>query len=87
MTTDYENEIRRAEQAQMILTHPLFTEAFEKLDRELRDAWLKSPSRDVDGRESLWLSVKLLSQVRTHLESLVNTGKMADITLSRLGQR
>jgi hypothetical protein len=80
-----EEEMRRAEQAAALLTHPLMAEAFDTLDNELRTAWLESPARDVEGRETLWLSVKLLGQVKQHLQSLVETGKLATLDLSRRG--
>lgn len=87
MATDLDEEISRAEQAAMILNHPIYVEAFEKLEKEVLDAWISSPSRDAEGRESLWLSLKLLRQTRAHMESLVTTGRMADVQLSRRGAR
>ena len=80
-----EEEIRRAEQAAMIINHPLYAEAFNTLEERLLEAWKTSPARDAEGRESLWLSVKILNQTRAHLSSLIETGKMADVELSRRG--
>jgi hypothetical protein len=85
--TDLEEEIRRSEEAAGILNHPIFKEAFDTLDAELRDAWISSPSKDVDGRESLWLCLKLLGKVRAHMTSLIETGQMAQVQLERLGAK
>ena len=82
---DLENEMMRAEEAAQLVNHPLFVESFEKLNKELYDAWIQSPSKDVAGRESLWLSMKLLNQTRQHLVSMIETGKMAEVQLSRSG--
>lgn len=80
-----EDEIQRGEQAAALVNHPLLAEAFDTLETELRTAWQTSPARDVDGRETLWLSVKLLGQVKQHLRSVIETGQLAAIDLSRRG--
>lgn len=85
MTTPLDEELNRGRQAADIINHPLYAEAFDKLERELMDAWKQSPARDAAGRESLWLSVKILHQSRAHLTSLIETGQMAEIELSRRG--
>lgn len=81
-----EHDIARGERARLILAEPLFIEAFEALERELTDAWANSPARDVDGRETLWLSLKLTKQVRQHLISVMETGKLAEIQLERMSR-
>jgi len=80
-----EEEIERGEQAALLLSHPLLVEARTKIKTELMDAWQTSPARDVEGRETLWLSLKLLEQVMGHLESVVETGQLAAHDLSRRG--
>jgi hypothetical protein len=80
-----EEEVERGEQAALLLHHPLMVEARTKIKTELMDAWQQSPARDVDGRETLWLSVKLLEQVMGHLETVVQTGQLAAHDLSRRG--
>lgn len=80
-----EEEVRRAEQAAALLDHPLLAEAFGKLESELRNAWQDSPARDVEGREVLWHSLKLLGQIKEHLFTLVRTGQLANADLSRRG--
>lgn len=87
MTANLEEDARRGERARLLLTDPLLAEAFDKIDQELRDAWQNSPARDVDGRETLWLSVKLLSQVKSHLYAVVESGQLASHELSRRGTR
>jgi hypothetical protein len=81
----HEEEVQRAQDAANLVNHPLFKESFETLDAELRDAWINSPSNDVEGRESLWLSLKLLAKVRMHLVCVIETGQMAQVKLERRG--
>lgn len=76
-----EQEIQRAQEAERLLAHPLLIEAFETIEKEVIEKWKQSPARDGDGREKLWLTLKLLHRVRTHLESVVSSGKLAQMKL------
>ena len=80
-----QEETQRGERARLLLADPLIAEAFDTIQQELMTAWQTSPARDTDGRETLWLSVKLLNQVKSHLQSVVETGHLAQIDLSRRG--
>lgn len=84
---DLEDESARGEHAARLLADTLLNEAFDTLHERLQESWINSPARDVEGREVLWLSQKLLTQVKAHLFSLVETGQMASIELSRRGLR
>ncbi len=85
--SDLEHETARGEHAARLLSDTLLNEAFDTLQERFSDAWINSPSRDVEGREVLWLSQKLLTQIKSHLFSIVETGQMANIELSRRGLR
>jgi FMN-dependent NADH-azoreductase len=80
-----EDEVRRAHDAQALITHPLLAEAFDTVETEFLSAWRDSPARDTEGREVLWHSLKLLAQIRQHLVSVIETGQMAREDLSRRG--
>lgn len=84
---DLEDESTRGDHAARLLSDPLLNEAFDKLQARFSEAWINSPSRDVEGREVLWLSTKLLAQIKTHLITLVESGQMAEVELSRRGLR
>ena len=85
MTDEYQliNEIERARQAQELIEHPLFVEAFETYRERLMKEWADSPARDTDGREKLWLMTKLLNGVENHLKELMQTGKLASLQLEQ----
>lgn len=82
---DRELDVNRAQRAAAILNDPIWVEAYERLRQEIFSAWETSPARDVEGREVLALSVKLLAQLRAHMESLMDSGEMASVELSRRG--
>jgi|TARA_R110000765_G_scaffold424707_1_gene536143 hypothetical protein len=70
---------QREEQAKRLLNEPLFVEAFEELEKNLKNTWEYSSVGDIEAREQVWLSLRLLERVRLHLTSIVETGEMAKI--------
>ena len=88
MTDKTELEILRGRDAEQLLAHPLLQEAFELIEQEYTHEWQNSPARDQDGRERLWLMLRLLKRLKGQLEQVVSTGEMAKATLAqRIGQR
>ena len=69
------NELRE-EHARRLLTDPLFNEAFETL-KNLLDSWKSSGVSELEAREQIWLSLRLLERIRLHITSIVETGDMA----------
>jgi hypothetical protein len=70
---------QREEQAKRLLNEPLFVEAFEELEKNLKNTWEYSSVGDIEAREQVWLSLRLLERVRLHLTSIIETGEMARI--------
>ena len=70
------NELRE-EHAKRLLTDPLFVEAFELLEKHLLNSWSSSGVNEIDTREQIWLSLRLLERIRLHLTSIIETGDMA----------
>jgi hypothetical protein len=69
--------IYNADQAKLVLENEAFKRAFEDIKQELTEQWKTSPARDQDGREKLWLMLKLLDKVHLCLESSLDSGKLA----------
>lgn len=83
-----EHEIQRGKDAEYLLQHPLLVEAFEVIEKEVTEQWQNSPARDVEGREKLWLSLKLLNRLQAQIKSVVETGQVAQATLAqRIGRK
>lgn len=76
-----EEAARRGEEARQLLEHPLLAEAFQTIRDEVTEQWQSSPARDVEGREKLWLTLRLLNRLEGQLQSVVETGKVARATL------
>jgi|TARA_R100001463_G_scaffold35555_1_gene77265 hypothetical protein len=69
--------VDREAKARNLLNDPLYKEAFEKLEEEINNTWYNSSVKDVESREQLWLSLRLLERLRLHLTSIVESGEMA----------
>ena len=69
-----EERIRRAK---ALLDDPLLDEAFAVLKEDLMNSWAHSGSTDLEARESIWLAIRLLDKIDSHIKSIVETGHMA----------
>lgn len=67
----------RLVRARGLLNNELFVESFETLEQNIKDSWFNTSVRDSEAREHLWLSLRLLGQIRLHLTSILETGEMA----------
>jgi hypothetical protein len=74
-----EKRIMQGEQACQVLDNPAFAKAFADIEQEHVEAWKKSPARDPAGRETLWMTVKLLHKLRSTLEAAMTDGKLANV--------
>ena len=72
---DQERELR----AQRLLDDPLLNEAFTMLREDLLNRWNVSGSKEVEARESIWLAMRLLDRVHSHITSIVESGHMDKI--------
>lgn len=77
-----EEEIHRASRAQEIIQNEIYIEAFSMIEQELTDQWKQSPVRDAEGREKLWLMLRLLGKVKLALEYTMDSGKLAKAELN-----
>lgn len=69
--------IYNADQAKLVLENEAFQQVFEDIKQELTEQWKTSPARDQDGREKLWLMLKLLDKLHLCLQSSLDSGKLA----------
>lgn len=67
--------------ARQVLENPAFERAFDAIEQEHIEAWMNSPARDRDGRESLWTTVKLLHKLKGTLEASMTDGKLARVEM------
>ena len=66
----------REEKAKNLLSNELFNEAFDVLRKDLMNRWEVSGSTELEARESIWLAMRLLDKLYSHITSIVETGHM-----------
>ena len=66
----------RGEKAKNLLNNELFNEAFDVLRKDLMGRWEISGSTELEARESIWLAMRLLDKLYSHITSIVETGHM-----------
>lgn len=72
-------ELNRSSQAKQILENNLFKEAIESLKKIYSEALLeKTGAKESDTREKLWIAYNVVGKVEQHLQSILETGKLAE---------
>lgn len=83
-------DIRRGNDAALLLANSALTEAFDTLRADYLKAWEHSGARDMDARERLWQAYQIVGKVRTHLQHVASGGRLARKEIddvAKLGER
>lgn len=78
-----EEMIQRANAAKRIMDDTLVKDALDMMEREVTDAWLAVPARDVEGREFMWRLAVTTRKFRDILRGTMEAGKVAQDQLKR----
>lgn len=79
-----EEERARGQQAELIIGSPLWAEAWAEFERSVIAKWRTEPNISTEGREALWLSLRIADKARKHIERVLETGRMAETQLEDL---
>ena len=71
-------ELRRADDARRLLDNPLFKEAFTTIREELIRHLLNTRVAEEVERDRLYITIKALDLVKQHIQSVLETGKLAE---------
>ncbi|MHB1176082.1 MAG: hypothetical protein ACYCZJ_13265 [Sulfuriferula sp.] len=80
---DLLTELQRGEQARQVLESEIYAESWQAVRDGIISAWESAPIRDKEGANELKLMLKLLTDVRRNVETVMQTGKMAKIQIER----
>ena len=72
-----EERIHDGNRAKEILDNPVFQQVFTDYRTEITDQWMKSPARDLEGREKLWLMLSMLTKLEAMLKTTLDSGKLS----------
>ena len=76
-------EVKRGEQAAVVLDNPLFKEAMAKVKDNIVNTMATSPLGDEKTHNRLVIALQLLNQIEKQLTDVMNTGKLASIQTDR----
>lgn len=76
-----QEEINRGDEAERLLSNPIFKDAFKAVKDSLVNAMSDSPMGDEKTHNRLVIALQLLSQIEKAIHTHVNTGKMAKIQI------
>ena len=71
-------EVRRAGEAQQLLDNPLFKEALITVREALITHLLNTRVSEEVERDRLYITIKALDLVHQHIQSVLETGKLAE---------
>jgi|TARA_R110002012_G_scaffold20713_4_gene73183 hypothetical protein len=74
-------ERERGHQARIIIDSPLWQEAKEIIADELNQAWQNTAMTQADERETIYQMLIASHAVFNHIETVMKTGKMAEMQL------
>lgn len=72
-----EAAVARAEEAQRLVSSPLYLQAFEDTRKGIQEAWASTNTKDKDTQQELHLMVKLIDRLQACLTTHIETGKLA----------
>ena len=78
-----EKEAAKGQRAAELLDNPILQEAFQLLKERYHQEWLASPARDTEGREKIWVALKVVETVQNHLHQTVEAGKFARVQINQ----
>jgi len=68
---------QRETHAKRLLEDQLFIESFDILKKQLVSEWMHTEIHELEKRESLHLSIKLVDRIYAHIESVLETGQIS----------
>jgi len=79
-----EKQIREGNRAQVLLNDPLLKQAFEDLLETYKQEIFFTNFADDEKRRSLWMAYNMVDKIRGHLQTIMESGKLAQKDLELL---
>ena len=78
--------MRQGKRAQVLLNDPLLKQAFEDLLETYKNEIFNTNFADDEKRRSLWMAYNMLDKIRGHLQTIMESGKLAQKDLELLNK-
>ena len=79
-----EKQVREGKRAAQLLDDPLLKQAFEDLLETYKQEIFNTNFADDDKRKSLWMAYNMLDKIKGHLQTIMESGKLASKDLELL---
>ncbi len=76
-----DEESQRGAKAEAVLRNDIFIETFEVLEQAYIDAWKNTDQDQTEERERIFRLQHTLNEVKSHIENVALTGRMAVETI------
>ena len=84
MSSPTQQEILKANEAELILKSDVFKEAVQNLRAEYIYKWESVNDENVDFRENLHTAIRILPEIEKHLRIIVEKGKITKTQIEKL---
>ena len=79
-----DKQIREGQRAAQLLNDPLLKQAFEDLLETYKQEIFNTNFADDNRRRSLWMAYNMVDKIRGHLQTIMESGKLASKDLELL---
>lgn len=66
-----------ARYAEQVLANPAFAEAFDRMRKQIVEAWAECPVNETDKQQFILQQMKLLDRIKPTLHAMIEQGKLA----------
>lgn len=80
---DQLGEVKRGEEAERLMSHPIIAEAFDKVKNGIIEGMHKSAFGDQSTHHHLVIALQLLGQIEKNIKEVATTGKMAKLQIEQ----
>lgn len=80
-------EVGRGDKAASVLRNEIYEESFGVLRARYIDELVSSSASETEKRDRLYHAIRVLENVKQHIESVAKTGEMAQVQLNELYKR
>ena len=82
-----QREMNRAAKSAELFRNEIFQESFDVLVDQYKTQWAATASDDTATRERLYYMAQAVDAIRAHLQSVMETGKMAERQIKELRKK
>ena len=82
-----DKQIREGKRAAQLLDDPLLKQAFEDLLETYKQEIFNTNFADDNRRRSLWMAYNMVDKIRGHLQTIMESGKLASKDLELLQKK